>query len=981
MLVTTLKAILSSLSALWFLTGAMVLSDVVQAQLSTSGSTSSTQASPTQQQPLKALNDRAEELWQEHQLSIILAGLVLGGYLGILGFKPLWLLKVPSADLPMPWTSWKIPLGLVRPLKYPNRVLDAWVAKHWQMAQSEFLKLPTVEDRSIHISLSVRLNKSVIGDLSGQQLTAIFQKKPTVLLIAGEGGAGKTSLACQIAQWGLKKQLTPHRMLPILIETELDDQVTLLEAIRGQLSALTNQSEPISSELLEKLLQRQRVLVIVDHFSEMGERTRAQVRPELADFPAKVLILTSRIDETLGGIPKTVLKPLQIEANRLWPFMSAYLEAKGKQGLFEDDEYASGCDRLRRMAGERSVTVLLARLYIDHMIQEQEGAGGILPDSVPKLMLSYLNQLNRAIEPGNKQNDLSVQQDAKVIAWECLKQTYRPTSVKKVDAISALDQIENKIAAKERLDYLEQRLQFLQTPEPGDKTRIILDPLAEYLAALYLLERNCQDEQPEARWRDFLADIDQTLEQTNEPPELIRGFLLAVRDCCLDNSHEDGVPEQLPAQLARKAGLDPEELYRVQERRRIRRLISDLSEPEFKDRLRAAEELGNYGVAARIAKTNLVGMLENRTQTPAVRQAAAKALGNLGLGYEVLLTLLANRDEDPVVRRSTAEALGTLHAGQAELLRVLKSSEQPLPVLQGAARALQLIGATHSESVPMLIVKLQAEQVKTQVTYIPVWEQLLAENIILNLVKVPGGEFMMGSPPDEEGRMDYASYLPDTVGEDVEAQHLVHVQSFWMSEFPITQAQWRVVAALPKVERELNANPSEFKGADRPVEQVNWYEAVEFCKRLSCYTGKHYRLPSEAEWEYACRAGTISPFHFGDTLSSELANYDADYTYGLGATGEYRRRTSDCGAFGVVNGFGLADMHGNVWEWCLDHWHPSYEGAPDDGSAWLSDNTLSNRIIRGGSWINRPRFCRSAYRNCNHPEDRFYVFIGFRVVC
>lgn len=980
MSIASLKAILSGISVLWMLTGTNGPVDCAQAQPSTPSSTFSTQTSPASPPPIKTLDDQVQQLWQAHQLPIILAGLAVFAYLGVLGVKPLWLLKIPSTDLPVPWTSWKIPLGLIRPLKYRNRVLNSWVNQYWQLAESEFLKLSTVENRSIHISLPVRLDKAVINELSGESLLATFQKKPAVLLITGEGGAGKTSLACQIAQWGLRRQLRSHRMLPVIIEAELDDQTTLLEAIRGQLSALTNQPDPISSELLEKLLQRQRVLVIVDHLSEMRESTRAQVKPELADFPAKALIVTSRVDETLGGIPKTVLKPLQIEANRLWLFMSAYLEAKGKQGLFEDDEYANGCARLRRMAERRSITVLLARLYIDHMIQEQEGAGGILPDSVPKLMLSYLNQLNRTIESKNKQDDLAVQQDAKTIAWACLKRTYRPTSVKKIEAIAALEQIENEIGAKERLGYLEQRLQFLQTPEPGDRTRIVLDPLAEYLAALYLLEQNCQHENPATAWRDFLADVDQTLEQANKAPDFIRGFLLAVRDCCLDNANEDGVPAQLPMQLARKAGLDPEELHRAQKKRRIRRLISDLSEPELKDRLRAAEELGNYGAAARIAKPNLVGMLENRNQTSAARQAAAKALGELGLGHEALLALLAKQDEDPVVRRSAAEALGNLRAEQTELLKVLESPGAPLPVLQGAARALSLIGAASGDYVPMLVVKLEAGLVKTQVSHIAVWKTFLAEDITIDLVAIPEGEFLMGSPPDEDGRMNYAFYLPDAVGKDVEAQKLVHVQPFLMSQMPITQAQWRSVAALPKVERELEADPSSFKGADRPVELVSWYDAVEFCKRLSQYTGQLYRLPSEAEWEYACRAGSVDPFHFGETLSTELANYDGNYVYGSGSTGEYCRQTKDCGAFGVVNGFGLVDMHGNIFEWCLDHWHPSYEGALDDGSPCLSDDVSSRRIVRGGSWGSNPWHCRSATRDSHSPDvvdDSF----GFRVVC
>ncbi len=164
---------------------------------------------------------------------MIVSGMAIASYLGVLWFKPCWLLKLPSTDIALPWTQWKIPLALVRPLKYRDRILDAWVNQHWPTAQAEFLKLTTVDNRSIHIGLPVRLDKTPISDLTGQHLAPTFQKKPAVLLIAGEGGAGKTSLACQIAQWGLAKQLSRHRMLPVLIENDLEGQTTLQDAIRG----------------------------------------------------------------------------------------------------------------------------------------------------------------------------------------------------------------------------------------------------------------------------------------------------------------------------------------------------------------------------------------------------------------------------------------------------------------------------------------------------------------------------------------------------------------------------------------------------------------------------------------------------------------------------------------------------------------------------------------------------------------------------
>ncbi|MDB9505517.1 formylglycine-generating enzyme family protein, partial [Microcystis aeruginosa CS-338/01] len=166
---------------------------------------------------------------------------------------------------------------------------------------------------------------------------------------------------------------------------------------------------------------------------------------------------------------------------------------------------------------------------------------------------------------------------------------------------------------------------------------------------------------------------------------------------------------------------------------------------------------------------------------------------------------------------------------------------------------------------------------------------------------------------------------------------------------------------------------------DRPVEQVNWYDAIEFCARLSKLTGREYRLPSEAEWEYACRAGTTTPFYFGETITGELANYNAYNSYAEEPDGEYRKQTTPVGQF-PPNAFGLHDMHGNVWEWCADTWHGNYDGAPTDGSAWIENGDDNRSPLRGGSWFNDPYFCRSAFRYYSGRRVYYYYF-GFRVVC
>ncbi|MCJ8282646.1 MAG: formylglycine-generating enzyme family protein [Rivularia sp. ALOHA_DT_140] len=192
----------------------------------------------------------------------------------------------------------------------------------------------------------------------------------------------------------------------------------------------------------------------------------------------------------------------------------------------------------------------------------------------------------------------------------------------------------------------------------------------------------------------------------------------------------------------------------------------------------------------------------------------------------------------------------------------------------------------------------------------------LGNGDILEMVYIPEGEFWMGSP-ESEGRRYY----------DERPQHLVKIKPFFISKFPITQTQWREIANLPPVKRNLKLRPSPKGGKNHPVTQVSWFEAVEFCDRLSQKTGYKYRLPSEAEWEYACRGGTSTPFHTGETISFQTANYDSRYPYRREPKGTYLGKTTEVGSFEIANSFGLYDMHGLVWEWCLDNWHENYDNS------------------------------------------------------
>ncbi|MBI1764714.1 MAG: formylglycine-generating enzyme family protein [Acidobacteria bacterium] len=260
----------------------------------------------------------------------------------------------------------------------------------------------------------------------------------------------------------------------------------------------------------------------------------------------------------------------------------------------------------------------------------------------------------------------------------------------------------------------------------------------------------------------------------------------------------------------------------------------------------------------------------------------------------------------------------------------------------------------------------------------------LGDNTRLEMIEIPAGEFQMGSSETEiqAAFTESKTFSPNAKLEWFNGEmpkHKVILPAFFMGKLEVTQAQWRAVAKLPQVKIELKADPANFKGDDLPVENIIWEEALEFCDRLTKLTGRTYRLPSEAEWEYAARGGTTSPFAFGETITPEIVNYDGRYPYGAAAKGLFREKTTASGSLGVANPFGLYDMHGNLWEWCQDYKHPNYNGAPTDGSAWIADGDAKLRSLRGGSWNYYGRNCRSGFRYFLPPDIRS-LLVGFRVV-
>ena len=263
----------------------------------------------------------------------------------------------------------------------------------------------------------------------------------------------------------------------------------------------------------------------------------------------------------------------------------------------------------------------------------------------------------------------------------------------------------------------------------------------------------------------------------------------------------------------------------------------------------------------------------------------------------------------------------------------------------------------------VVIINSFAEEVRRFMGQAHCFTEKLNNNLTLEMIYIPKGNFLMGSPKSE--------------GRDSKAkpQHLVAIKHFLISKYPITKAQWEAIAFL----REGFQCEHLDLDLDQPMVQISWRDAVEFCVQLSQRTERNYRLPTEAEWEYACRAGTTTPFHFGETITSDLANFDGGCTYRSELKGVNRAKPLRVGSFQYSNTFGLHDMHGNIWEWCQDDWHNNYAGAPITGEAWVDSERSFQRVVRGGSYESHPSKCRSAYRqiaDANHKSNN----TGFRVV-
>jgi HEAT repeat protein len=489
------------------------------------------------------------------------AWLALWGLL--LWLRPDWLLLLneelrPYTDVPIPRTDYKVPLRALILLKYFHyrpRVLDAWVRRHIDAARSNFENLQTVEERRVRVASPVSLNDGdPLPDLVPANLRTDFSQGPCRLLLAGEGGCGKTSLACKIGQWAMaddaNQRLGRHLMLPVLVEHDFaastdKDTPSLLQVVAGQLQALTGAEQAPADELLEHLLRKRRVLVIVDHFSEMSETTRRAVRPGTKDFPVNALIVTSRSEEELATVPRLVLKPLLVQNTHLSAFLENYLKALEKFPLFQGDEFFQACGWLSKMLGGSPVTALWAKQFADQLLEWKQGVPGAKrPEDFTGLVLGYLNSLNRT-GGADKPPDAVIHRRAKLAAYLCVRRAFRSGVAPRDEAVRELGKAELdaspdlalaaagvpqdaliRQAGEKALHDLESRLRLVRIIPPGQVSiRFSLDPLAEHLAARYYTDTLRGSKRA---WRALLRNL---------TPDM-HGFLVALRQCCAERAGE-----------------------------------------------------------------------------------------------------------------------------------------------------------------------------------------------------------------------------------------------------------------------------------------------------------------------------------------------------------------------------------------------------------------------------------------------------------
>ncbi|WP_411845644.1 TIR domain-containing protein [Roseibacillus persicicus] len=555
------------------------------------------------------------------------------GWLLIERTRPLWIHNLSksfdSIKFEIPKIGVTVSLNgatLLSFFRYREKVLDGWVDAHIEPAQENIEKHRISQDRTIHIPVPAYIDEEREEVVSLRTLRSVFEKKRFILLVWGGGGVGKTSLTCLITRLSMMDKspdrICPHRMIPVVVDgiqgMGKSAEISLVKHVQGVLAALVESSEELSSGFVEALLRNKRLLLVVDGFSEMGEGVRKIFDPASNEFPAAAVVVTSRVQEDFEGAPKTTLRPSRLNGDGVMSFIRDYHDEIGKDHLFSQSEFQRSADQLSSVVGGSEIPALVAKLYADEMIFCKE-AGKIdsLPGTLPELFLRYLNNINRNRRQGDPSNP-TVQHDLKRLAWLAVQEKFRAEFIALKDVMKELGKAKDAdgVDAHDKARYYIERLGVLEiVGTKEDRLRFRLDPVAEYLAAIKVVESYGKNPK---LWDDLFKRI----ESRNEKNDLIRGFLLALRHCCLQ-------PEVSPPEFAIElldSRLDsPVELKELGTKRlAIHKNTQLLKSEEAFERKHAIISLAKMGSSASTSIPFLIRSL--RDSDSGVREAALDAL-------------------------------------------------------------------------------------------------------------------------------------------------------------------------------------------------------------------------------------------------------------------------------------------------------------------------------------------------------------------
>jgi formylglycine-generating enzyme required for sulfatase activity len=773
----------------------------------------------------------------------------------------------------------------------------------------------------------------------GERLTSLAQRAPAALLVLGASGTGKSSLvragvlprlAADQDRWQLLAPFRPGLMPFTRLRKVL---APALAAFPDAAPGPAHEAEVIALGRQLDWLQAQAerpVLLVIDQLEELLVEGNAEAERFLA-------FLEGQLRRELSGL--VVLATLRTDflavLERRWPGLTELIETTTPEPIPP-----------QRFGELISGPAALADLRLQPGLAERLVAESGGRDALPLLAFT----LEKLWGKWQERREAVVELNG--ARWDLTLADY-----------GALKGVDGVVSTQAALCWDPLR------SDPAD-SEALQQAFVHHLVRLN--EEGLATKQP-ALWGDLPERSRPLLQRFVEARLLVKGS--GDRGDQVEIAHEALLRSWEPLE-----GWIEANRKELEQRRRVTRLCGDLSP----------------GQPAQARLAALQGLLALVETDPEAVATAAEALG----------VVLMNPDADPREGPLAIQLL-ELVGGDASVSglsafleqgQILKLQETALvaPRLKLLCQAASLLQRIHRYTppaaagtarwllLPSATVRDDGRAVRTELVRLRLWAtpkletpgawlEPLGEGVALTMVTIPPGRLEMGSPPEEEERRDNEG-----------PQHLVELEGFWVGQTPITQAQWRQVMGT-------NPSRSERDWADRnqrPVTSVSWKQAMAFCAKLRELTGRNYGLPSEAQWEYACRAGTTTPYHCGTTLISELANFNASSPYGFAPRRYARGQISPVEQF-PANGWGLLDLQGNVCEWCLDDWHSSYQGAPKDGRAWLGRHWSSRgeleggeryKVLRGGSWYVFPRQCRSACRFYSLPGRRDSE-VGFRVCC